>query len=242
MARPTTAAAWLLVAQLVLPRPTPAADEATARGPAASPSPSGERAVGPTGEEIVSAAGARLASFLDSMDVERHWIAGQHVSWRTGDPDGRPVAPEGVHSHCSAFVAAACSRLGIPILEPPEHPQVLLASAQCRWLPEEGRAVGWIALRDAHEAQRSANAGNLVVACTRSSDPDEPGHIAIVRPAALTALRIATHGPQVIQAGVRNWNSTSLKRGFEHHRWAWREGRIRYFAHAVPDPPPAAGP
>jgi hypothetical protein len=160
-----------------------------------------------------SAAGERLASALDAMEVEKRWIAGRHVGWRTGEPDGRPVGPQGAHSHCSAFVAAACRRLGIPILEPPEHPQILLASAQCRWLAEDGRALGWLPLSGGLEAQRHANAGNLALACTRSPDPDAPGHIASVRPAAVTARRVETRGPQGIQAGVRNWNSTSPAAG-----------------------------
>ncbi len=234
MPHPTIAASCALAAGLMLARPLPSAAEAP-RGTEARAVPGDARATAPASEEVVSAAGERLASLLDAMEVEKHWLAGRHVSWRTGEPDGRPVGPQGAHSHCSAFVAAASSRLAIPILEPPEHPQILLASAQCGWLRGEGRTRGWLPLRDGLEAQRYANAGNLVVACTRSPDPDEPGHIAIVRPAASTARRIEAEGPQVIQAGVRNWNSTSLKRGFENHPWAWAHGRIRYFAHALPN-------
>jgi len=236
MRHPTAMAAWLLAASLVLTRAATEAAAGPTQGPGAAPSPSDARP--PASEGTVSAAGASLAGFLDSMEVEKHWLAGHHVKWKTGEPDGRPVGSEGVHSHCSAFVAAACSRLGIPILEPPEHPQILLANAQCRWLAKEGSALGWTELGSGLEAQRHANAGELVVACTRNPDPDEPGHIAIVRPAPVSARRIATQGAQVIQAGVRNWNSTSLLRGFEHHRWAWEHGRIRYFAHAVFQVPP----
>jgi len=226
-------AVWLIAASLLLFEPAARASGDPTHGPSEPADPSDARPAGPDDEAVVSAAGASLAAFLDSMEVEKHWLAGHHVDWRTGEPDGRPVGPEGVHSHCSAFVAAASSRLGVPILEPPEHPQTLLASAQCRWLGKQGSAVGWYAVPSGLEAQRRANAGELVVACTRSVDAGEPGHIAIVRPAPSTALRIATRGPQVIQAGARNWNSTSLRRGFEHHRWAWAHGRIEYFAHTT---------
>jgi hypothetical protein len=84
--------------------------------------------------------GKHLARVLDSMNAERLWLPGQAVHWRTGkrDPDGRQRA-----THCSAFVAAACARLGVYILRPPAHSQVLLANAQRRWLQTKGKRRGW---------------------------------------------------------------------------------------------------
>ncbi len=75
---------------------------------------------GPASAEITRA-GHHLADMVDSLDVERHWPAGQHIDWETGMPDGRPEGAVGKHTHCSAFVAAAAKRLGIYILRPPEH-------------------------------------------------------------------------------------------------------------------------
>ena len=36
----------------------------------------------------VSPAAQRVAHVLDSLQVERHWPAGVHVDWRSGEPDG----------------------------------------------------------------------------------------------------------------------------------------------------------
>ena len=55
----------------------------------------------------ISPSAQRLAKFYDSLNVEAHWIAGVHVDWQTGDPDGSPETLPGRHTHCSAFVASA---------------------------------------------------------------------------------------------------------------------------------------
>ena len=182
----------------------------------------------PAGE--VTPAGQKLAERLDAMDVEHHWLAGAHVDWRTGDPDrGTPFK-----SHCSVFVAAACERLGVYILRPPDHGQVHLASAQQEWLRAEGAAHGWRPVGSPYEAQRLANQGQVVVAVYGSPDPAKPGHIAVVRPSEKSPATIGVEGPQIIQAGAENWSSTSLREGFRHHRGAWQSARqfaVEFFAH-----------
>jgi hypothetical protein len=161
--------------------------------------------------------GQALAQKLDAMDVEHHWIAGTHVNWKTGDPDrGTPDK-----SHCSVFVAAACDRMGVYILRPPDHGQVHLATAQQAWLSSEGAAKGWKPVHSPFDAQRLANEGKIVVAVYASPDPKKAGHVAIVRPSDKSESRIRHEGPDVIQAGMENANSTSLKEGFRHHRGAW---------------------
>jgi hypothetical protein len=40
-------------------------------------------------------------------------------------------------------------------------------------------------------------------------------------------------GPQITQAGLHNYTSTSLQIGFAGHPAAWRHGEVRYFRHAV---------
>jgi len=181
----------------------------------------------------VTADGRRLASALDDMKVEEHWIAGTHVAWRTGEPDGREVSETGVHSHCSAFVAAAAERLGIYILRPPEHAQTFLANAQSDWLAEEGEQHGWSAVDTPEAAQKAANSGMLVVAVYQTKRAAAAGHIAIIRPAVVSRERLRSDGPAIIQAGQENFESTSLREGFRHHPGAWSGRKIRFYCHAV---------
>ena len=178
--------------------------------------------------------GQHLAAVLDSMHVEEHWIAGAIVDWRTGDPTGKAISDNGRHTHCSQFTAAACEKLGIYILRPPEHSAVLLANAQFDWLPKEGVAAGWSSVANGVAAQDLANRGQVVVAVCQNADPKKSGHIAIVRPGKKTPQQIAAEGPDVIQAGGTNFNSASLKRGFANHPDAFPKGEIRFYAHAPP--------
>ena len=184
----------------------------------------------------VSAAGSRLAAFLDGTGVDNLWLPGFRVNWQTGAPistwdDGRK------HTHCSAFVASAAMRLGIYILRPPQHCAVLLANAQMRWLRSpEAAAMGWQLASDVTAAQACANVGDLVVAAFENPDPDEPGHIAIVRPSEIDAATLAATGPLVTQAGGHNSLSEPLAKGFHNHPGAWLEGgtgSVRFFGHTV---------
>jgi len=174
-----------------------------------------------------------MMQVLDAMGVESKWIAGQHVYWDTGLPTGVPETSPGKHTHCSAFVAAAAKALGVYILRPPQHGQMLLANAQNEWLAEAGTAQGWTRLADGGEAQAAANRGQLVVASYHNHHDDRPGHIAIVRAGAKTAEQIAAEGPDVIQAGAVNRTSISVKDAFKGHPAAWRDGEIVYYAHDV---------
>jgi hypothetical protein len=177
----------------------------------------------------IAPAGEVLVRVLDGMEVERHWLAGQTIHWRTGLPD--PRGHQGA-THCSAFVAAACDRMGAYILRPPAHSQVLLANAQDDWLHREGPRFGWRPVASPVEAQRLANLGAIVVACYANPDRHRPGHIALVRPNPKDDQAVAAEGPQIIQAGRSNYNSVSLVQGFVHHQDAWKSGAIEFFAHA----------
>jgi hypothetical protein len=181
----------------------------------------------------VTADADRLRRTLDAMQVESHWPAGEHVNWESGVPDGRPETAEGRHTHCSAFVAATAKRLGIYILRPPEHPQVLLANAQYDWLADSGATRGWQPLTDARTAQAYANRGWFVVATYRNHHDNKPGHIAVVRPSEKGQHVIDNEGPQITQAGSVNYNSTSLAHGFAGHPAAWGHQEVRYYAHAI---------
>jgi hypothetical protein len=180
--------------------------------------------------DAVSEAGRRLAAFLDGMNVERGWAPGDPVDWRTGRFDSSALP---LTSHCSAFVAAVCERLGIYVLRPPEHSETLLANAQFDWLHAVGRRHGWRRVPDGLTAQLLANQGELVLACCRSPEDDDAGHIAIVRPSAKSHDRIAREGPDITQAGGHNYRKTTLDEGFRLHPRELERGEIRYFAHPV---------
>jgi hypothetical protein len=177
--------------------------------------------------------GHKLATFLDSLGVEDRWPAGVHVDWETGLPDGKTESFEGKHTHCSAFVASAAKKLDIYILRPPEHGQVLLANAQFDWLAEQSARYGWFPIDDGYEAQRYANRGYLVVASYKNHDDRKPGHIAIVRPSGRSRDDILAEGPEVIQAGEHNYQSTTLKHGFAGHPHAFEDNEVKYYGHAL---------
>lgn len=181
----------------------------------------------------VTPAAAHLAMSMDALDVEHHWPAGVHVNWETGDPDGKAESGEGKHTHCSAFVAAAAKRLGIYILRPPQHGQILLANAQYDWLAADGQRQGWRELQDAGAAQHAANLGYFVVATYKNRHEQKPGHIAIVRPSDKSEQSLRAEGPQITQAGSTNYRSTALRVGFSGHPDAWKKAEVRYYAHAV---------
>jgi hypothetical protein len=178
----------------------------------------------------ITTEGNQLAAFYDTMDVEHHWLPGQHVNWRTGCSDtGRSDK-----THCGAFVASACEQLGIYILRPPQHGQIHLASAQAAWLRRDGRKEGWFPVDNPIQAQLLANQGNVVVAVFESPNPDRPGHIVLIRPSTKSEASIQSEGPQIIQAGEENKNSTTLKDGFCHHKGAWisaNQYAVLFFAH-----------
>jgi len=178
----------------------------------------------------ITPAGHQLSAVLDAMDVEDHWLAGQSCDWRTGDPDpaGKPRT-----SFCSSFAAAACERLGIYLLRPPAHGQVLLANAQQAWLLNRGPDSGWQPVSTADQAQSLANQGYLVLATVHNPNPRRPGHIAVLRPADKAPEALQADGPQIIQAGLRNYSSTTVRQGFAGHRGAFANNQVLYFAHAT---------
>lgn len=183
----------------------------------------------------ITPAGDHLATMLDGMNVESLWIAGQHINWETGEPDrGGDYEGAGNHTHCSAFSAAAAKQLGIYLLRPPEHGQLLLANAQSKWLEgADAEKAGWRRIARMQEAQSLANHGKLVVVVFANPDPHVPGHVAIVRPSEKSVHALEENGPQIIQAGTHNHNSTNVRIGFSSHPGAWPDG-VAYYAHSVP--------
>jgi len=183
----------------------------------------------------ITPAGDRLAATLDSMNVESLWLAHEHVNWETGEPDrGANDEGPGNHTHCSAFAAAAAKRLGIYLLRPPEHGQLLLANAQAEWLSSAAaQKSGWQRVSDMRVAQRLSNQGNLVLVLFQNPDKHVPGHIAIVRPSEKSLTALQENGPQIIQAGNHNHASTTVRIGFLNHPGAWPDG-VLYYVHSLP--------
>lgn len=71
-------------------------------------------------------------------------------------PAACPPRPAGVATHCSAFVSAVCERLGVYVLRPPEHSQMLLANQQAMWVNGTGEGQGWSNVPDPVTAQVGA--------------------------------------------------------------------------------------
>jgi len=201
-----------------------------------SPGVQARRAPAPGALGEVSAAGRELAWRLDGLRVESRWLPSRHpIDWRTGRITG-PERFERPRTRCSQFAAAACRRLGVYLLRPPQHSPVLLANAQFTWLSSpSARRQGWEPLAGGVEAQARANRGWLVVASYRNPDPKRPGHIALVRPEERSVGALQAEGPAITQAGRQNFRRTSLAVGFRNHPGAFERGEIRFFAHPVAD-------
>jgi glutamine amidotransferase-like uncharacterized protein len=170
---------------------------------------------------------------LEGMEVDKLWLPGAIVDWKTGLPTGQPIKDtKSKHTHCSQFVAAATERLGVYVLRPPEHGVVLLANAQFVWLASDaGKKAGWVAMKDGAAAQAAANDGRLVLASLKNPDPTKSGHIAIVRPGNKDADLLAKDGPDIMQAGGTNALRTTLRRGFGNHKKEYDQ--IAFYAHVV---------
>ena len=149
----------------------------------------------------ISAGGEKLQHVLESLNVTERWLPGNYVNWQTGEPISK-ARGEARKSHCSAFTAAAAAKLGVYILSPPAHKEVLLANAQYFWLQQQGKEHGWLPLKDGIIAQQTANQGCLVVVARANAKTHKPGHIAIVRPSDKSTTLIGIEGPQIIQAGT----------------------------------------
>jgi len=170
---------------------------------------------------------------LEAMEVDKLWLPGAIVDWKTGLPTGQPIKDaKSKHTHCSQFVAAVADRLTIPLLRPPEHGVVLLANAQSDWLASDaGKKVGWVRLVDGAAAQSAANDGRLVLASLKNPDATRPGHIAVVRPGVKSAEVLAAEGPDIMQAGGTNALRTTLRQGFGNHKKEYDQ--IAFYAHVV---------
>jgi len=176
--------------------------------------------------------GNSLRNFYLNLNVEALWIAGNHINWQTGEAD-KPDATTGIHTHCSAFVAAACKKLGIYVLRPPEHKQELLSNAQFEWLASpQGINAGWRKVEGNSvyaQAQSYANRGMVVIAICKNPDDTKPGHVALVMPGDMANEKLENEGPKLIMAGTHNFNKISLKAGFKSHLAGWPENVVQFY-------------
>jgi hypothetical protein len=186
----------------------------------------------PAAASDISPEGARLASALDEMHVARLWLADRDCDWQTGEAKGGRTSAKVPHS--ASFVAAASERLGVYILRPPHHALANLGNAQFDWLhSKDAHKQGWHEAKTAEEAQRLANHGQLVVVVWKNHLPGHIGHVAIVRPARHGQQHLHDFGPEIIQAGLENYTSTSVSKGFSHHPTAWGNREVWFFAHRI---------
>jgi hypothetical protein len=186
----------------------------------------------PAAAADISRDGARLAESLDAMQVERFWLSDRDCDWQSGEAKGYRTSTKVPHS--ASFVAAAGERLGVYILRPPHHALANLSNAQFDWLhTQDAHEQGWHEVKTAEEAQRLANHGQFVVAIWKNQQAGHVGHTAIVRPAEHGHQHLHDFGPQITQAGLVNYRSTSVAKGFSNYPTAWGNREVRFFAHKI---------
>jgi hypothetical protein len=93
----------------------------------------------------ITAAGQRLASQLEAMDVESLWLAHQHVDWETGEANrGEGIRRTRPAHALQCLCGSSGEATGCCLLSPLEHSQQLLANAQAKWLGgSEAQERGW---------------------------------------------------------------------------------------------------
>ena len=185
---------------------------------------------------VITNQGPALSALLDSLAVETYWADGCWVDWLTGATCSSNTAPNSTSanaSHCSAFAGAVATLLGVYILHQSDtESDVNLANNQANWLA--AGQTGWTRIQYSTNAQALANIGALVVASYY--DPNQSGHIAILRPSTKSDAEILAVGPEECQSGVNNYNDTNVMTGFNQHPNAFATNGIRYYSHIVTNP------
>jgi hypothetical protein len=160
-----------------------------------------------------------LAKFYDSFDVENEWQQNRYISWKSGREIKEKNENNSYKTHCSAFVSAVSSRLGIPLLRPPQVSTEGLANKQFDWLENNGIDNLWIKLKSPLDAQETANCGYFVIAVYKNHNNSNGGHIAIVRPYQSEQninKHVSHYGPRICQAGFINSSSIDAIQVFEN--------------------------
>ncbi len=99
------------------------------------------------------------------------------------------------------------------------------ASKLYDWLTDWGGLFGWKRVFDPHEAQESANNGQVVLISAKRSIANTPGHICIIAPENFNIKAIRENGrvsiPVMSHAGNKN-------RKYFQHRW-WTHKQFKFF-------------
>ena len=99
------------------------------------------------------------------------------------------------------------------------------ANTIANWFEEKGQDNGWTEV-SAEEAQNYANQGLPTVAVWENPNPDDSGHIAIVRPYDPT-MGLDSSGIYIAQAGSKNFNYDEVSIGFGSNK----VNDIKYYYH-----------
>ena len=178
----------------------------------------------------ITANGAMLNAFLDSLQVDKFWLVGTSVNWLTGVPGGNgPNMTLGTDSHCSAFAPAAAELLGVYLLRPPDASDLNLANNQADWFVTN--AFGWFPITTGMtNVQHMVNTGLLVMASYKAASGS--GHIAVLRASTRTDADVNAYGPEECQSGTYNFADTNIITGFNQHPGAF-PNNIKYYGHNV---------
>jgi hypothetical protein len=177
----------------------------------------------------ITANGAMLNAFLDSMQVDKFWLGGTSVNWLTGVPGGTGAnMTSGSATHCSVFAPSAAELLGVYLLRPPDASDLDLANHQADWFVTN--TAGWFPIAAMTNAQHMVNTGLLVMASYKASGGS--GHIAVLRASNRTDAEVTATGPEECQSGTFNFADTNIVTGFDQHAGAFPSG-IKYYGHTV---------
>lgn len=154
---------------------------------------------------ITSMQGERTAEKYDAVVDQFAVEQAERYAPRDLTGDGRN------ETFCNVFAADVCSAMGAPLPR-------LRANQMVSWLAGPGSDAGWAEVNSA-SARLFAAYGHPTLVAWQNPDPQQPGHIAVVRPSTLTSepLRIA-------QAGARNFARGTLAAGFGSRP-------VRFFVH-----------
>jgi len=149
-----------------------------------------------------------LKTLVEKLDPARNPL------WKKRDLTGDGVD----ETFCNQFLEAALELLEVPV------PRGMLARAQIEWLASDvGQAHGWQEVKRG-PAFTAANKGQPVVVAfvnpeKRADGSWKPSHVALAVPTPVGSELL------IAQAGLANFNSLPLSRGFGRKE-------VRFFTHA----------
>jgi len=200
--------------------------------------------------ENISEAAKKNLEIINSLNVEEKWQKGTIINCKTGETlleeTEKQASPKLKRlTHCSCFAYAASTALGLPnkaLLPHPESDEEFipaLPNKQAQWLETEGIKNGWNYIKSKDrddnfiQAQKFANQGYFIVSTYKPTNPKRAGHIAVVIPSNKDIEKIKLEGPDIAQAGINNFSSGSLKKGFKNKKNAFKDNEIKFYYYKV---------